>query len=53
MLYHRQDLHEMMKAAATSSDRKGSPAEIRVRPRVLSCGCDAGSVVVTSKRPRH
>jgi len=46
MMYHRQDLHEVLKLAATSIDGIGSPAEIRVRSRAVSCDCDAGSVVL-------
>ncbi|KAL3419179.1 hypothetical protein PVAG01_09401 [Phlyctema vagabunda] len=48
MLYHRQDLHEVMKAAATSRLRTGLPVEIRVKSRVVSCNCDMGSVVLES-----
>jgi len=46
MLYHRQDLHDVLKSAATSVHGNGSPAEIKVRSRVISCDCDAGSVVL-------
>lgn len=46
MMYHRQDLHEVLKSAATSEKGVGSPAQIRVRSRVISCDCEAGSVVL-------
>jgi len=48
MLYHREDLHEVLKTAATSVDGVGMPAEIRVQSRAVSCDCDAGSVVLES-----
>jgi 2-polyprenyl-6-methoxyphenol hydroxylase-like FAD-dependent oxidoreductase len=50
MLYHRQDLHEALKAAAIDPAGKGRPAEILVRSRVLSCDCDAGSVELQDGR---
>jgi len=46
MMYHRQDLHEVLKEAATSSEGVGEPARIKVGCRVLSCDCEAGSVVL-------
>ena len=46
MMYHRQDLHEVMKVAATSENGVGMPAQIMTSSRVISCDCDAGSVVL-------
>jgi salicylate hydroxylase len=46
IMYHRQDLHECLKKAATSTRRDGPPAEIRVSSRVVSCDCEAGVVVL-------
>lgn len=46
MLYHRQDLHDALKEAAIDPARAGPPAELLVRRRVMSCDCDAGSVVL-------
>lgn len=43
-MYHRQDLHETLKEAATSKDGIGEPAEIRVSSRVMSCDYENGSV---------
>ncbi|KAH7313058.1 hypothetical protein BKA65DRAFT_558276 [Rhexocercosporidium sp. MPI-PUGE-AT-0058] len=44
MLYHRQDLHDVLKSAATSAERDGLPAEILVKSRVVACNCEEGSV---------
>ncbi|PVH82699.1 FAD/NAD(P)-binding domain-containing protein [Cadophora sp. DSE1049] len=44
MLYHRQDLHEVLKSAATSEDSEGLPVDILVKSRVVKCDCDDGSV---------
>ncbi|USW52690.1 Putative FAD-binding domain, FAD/NAD(P)-binding domain superfamily [Septoria linicola] len=48
MMYHRQDLHEALKAVATSTERSGLPAVIRVSSKVLSCDCTAGTVELQS-----
>ncbi|KAI5362357.1 putative FAD-binding domain, FAD/NAD(P)-binding domain superfamily [Septoria linicola] len=48
MMYHRQDLHEALKAAATSTERSGLPAVIRVSSKVISCDCTAGTVELQS-----
>ncbi|KAG4430346.1 hypothetical protein IFR05_014165 [Cadophora sp. M221] len=44
MLYHRQDLHDVLKSAAMSVDREGPPGEILVKSRVVACDCEDGSV---------
>ncbi|KAK7539658.1 uncharacterized protein J3D65DRAFT_550899 [Phyllosticta citribraziliensis] len=44
IIYHRQDLHSMLKAAATSSDLPGKPAELRLSSRVIDADCNAGIV---------
>lgn len=46
MLYHRQDLHDVLKNAATSADGKGPAVEIFVKSRVVSCDCEKNSVVL-------
>ncbi|KAF2215310.1 hypothetical protein CERZMDRAFT_65622 [Cercospora zeae-maydis SCOH1-5] len=48
MMYHRQDLHECLKAAATSTTRPGPPAAIKVSSKVIECDCDAGIVELES-----
>lgn len=48
IMYHRQDLHECLKQAATSPERKGSPAIIRVSCRVVSSNCESGTVTLES-----
>jgi len=46
MLYHRQDLHDALRQAATSTDASmpGSPAVIRTSSGVTGCDCDTGVV---------
>lgn len=46
VMYHRQDLHECLKQAATSTEREGPPAVIRVSSRVTKCDCEAGIVTL-------
>jgi salicylate hydroxylase len=48
MVYHRQDLHEVLKLAVTDVTGDGPPAEILVGSRVVSCDCEAGSVTLES-----
>ncbi|KAK8232708.1 hypothetical protein HDK77DRAFT_44726 [Phyllosticta capitalensis] len=47
VIYHRQDLHSMLKAAATSSDLPGKPAELRLSSRVIDADCEAGVVFLS------
>ena len=44
VVYHRQDLHSVLKAAAISTSGSSPGAEIQVSSRVVSADCDAGSV---------
>lgn len=44
VLFHRVDLHDVLKQRATSSDFPGRAATIRVSSRVVSCKCDEGEV---------
>lgn len=44
MLYHRQDLHDALRQAATSDDMPGSPAVIRTSSGVTGCDCNTGVV---------
>lgn len=46
VVYHRQDLHDVLKEAATSSNTKGPGAKIRVSSRVISANCLEGSVML-------
>ena len=46
VIYHRQDLHSVLKAAATSPNSLGPAADIRVSSRVASVDCDAGSATL-------
>ncbi|KAF7188987.1 FAD-dependent monooxygenase phqK [Pseudocercospora fuligena] len=48
IMYHRQDLHESLKAAATSPNRPGPPAVIRVSSRVTACDCESGTITLAS-----
>lgn len=44
MLYHRQDLHDALRRAATSESMPGSPAVIRTSSGVIGCDCETGVV---------
>ncbi|KAF4549099.1 FAD-binding domain-containing protein 1 [Elsinoe fawcettii] len=46
VMYHRQDLHEALKAGATSKALPGSPAVIKTASKAVSCDCDAGIVTL-------
>ncbi|KAM0753451.1 FAD binding domain-containing protein [Meredithblackwellia eburnea MCA 4105] len=47
VLFHRVDLHDMLKDLASRVDTKlGEPAEIRVASRVSSCDCEAGTIML-------
>lgn len=48
MLYHRQDLHAALKAAATSTELVGRPAIIRAGSAVQSCDPEKGIVTLAS-----
>jgi salicylate hydroxylase len=46
VVYHRQDLHDVLKEAATSSTSQAPGAKIRVSSRVISANCLEGSVTL-------
>lgn len=46
MLYHRIDLHDALKEAATASEGAGAPATIRVSSRVVDIDPDEGTVTL-------
>jgi salicylate hydroxylase len=46
--YHRVDLHESLKQAATDDDGETPPAQIRIASRVCSCNAEEGSVLLES-----
>ncbi|KAK4580461.1 hypothetical protein LTR86_000664 [Recurvomyces mirabilis] len=48
IMYHRQDLHKALQAAALDPDRSGPPAIVRAASRVASCDCATGSVTLES-----
>lgn len=48
IMWHRQDLHQYLKLAATSTERVGSPAVVRTSSRVTRCDCDQGEVTLES-----
>jgi salicylate hydroxylase len=48
VVYHRQDLHDVLKAAATSGPEAEGYAVIRVSSRVVAADCEAGSVELES-----
>ncbi|KEF52429.1 uncharacterized protein A1O9_11670 [Exophiala aquamarina CBS 119918] len=48
MLYHRVDLHDVMKSRCTDSAYSGRPVTIRVSSKVVSCDVEQGTVVLES-----
>lgn len=48
VVYHRQDLHSVLKGCAVSPHGKGSSAAIRVSSRVVAVNCEEGSVALES-----
>ena len=46
VLYHRQDLHSVLRAAATATSGSGAGAEIQVSACVVSVDCEAGSATL-------
>ncbi|KAI5239353.1 monooxygenase [Aureobasidium subglaciale] len=48
VLYHRQDLHDALRQAATSDDMPGKPAEIRTSSGVTGCDCESGVVYLAN-----
>ena len=53
MLYHRVDLHDALKSAATSDDLSGPPARILTSSKVVSCDCERASVTLESGEELH
>jgi salicylate hydroxylase len=49
IVWHRQDLHSYLMKAATSTERAGPAAVIRTNSRVISCDCEAGTVVLQTQ----
>lgn len=46
IMWHRQDLHAYLRKMATSTERKGQPANLRTSARVASCDCQEGKVTL-------
>lgn len=48
MMYHRQDLHDALKRAATAElgAERGPPATIRTSAKAVSCDCESGTVTL-------
>ncbi|KAF2014452.1 FAD binding domain-containing protein [Aaosphaeria arxii CBS 175.79] len=46
VVWHRQDLHEYLKRAATSLDLKGKPCTVRTSSRVVACEPELGIVTL-------
>lgn len=53
MMYHRQDLLECLKEAATSTKRDGPPAIVNTSSRVISCDCSAGTIKLENGEEIH
>jgi salicylate hydroxylase len=48
VIYHRQDLHDTLREAATSTARNGPPAIIKTTARVIKCDCENGIITLES-----
>jgi salicylate hydroxylase len=46
LLFHRKDLHDVLKDAAVSPDREGEPTILRLASRVVECDAVAGIVTL-------
>jgi salicylate hydroxylase len=46
MIYHRMDLHDVLKDFATSSNGLGPPATIKTSSNVVDCDPDEGAVTL-------
>lgn len=46
VVYHRMDLHDILKEAAASAERPGPPVRIRTLGRVVNCDCEEGIVTL-------
>ena len=44
--FHRVDLHDLLRNAATGSDRQGEPAKINLGCKVASVDCQEGLIVL-------
>lgn len=53
IMYHRQDLHESLKAAAITAGRGSQPAKVRTSSRVVRCDCEAGVITLESGEDIH
>lgn len=53
IMYHRQDLHETLKQAATSTERDGLPVKFKTSSRVLSCDCVGGTIKIEGGEDVH
>lgn len=48
--FHRVDLHDLLKNAATGPDRQGKPAKINLGCKVASVDCQEGLIVLEDGR---
>lgn len=48
IVWHRQDLHQYLKRAATDKERLGTPAFVRTSSRVTHCDCEKGEITLES-----
>ncbi|KXL49920.1 MAG: hypothetical protein FE78DRAFT_103949 [Acidomyces sp. 'richmondensis'] len=53
IMYHRQDLHESLKAAAITAGRGSQSAKVRTSSRVVRCDCEAGVITLESGEDIH
>ena len=48
VVYHRQDLHAALRAAVSSPELPGQPADVRASAVVVACNPDRGTVTLAS-----
>lgn len=48
MMYHRLNMHTVLKLRATGNEFEGRPAVVRTSARVMECDCDSGIVALES-----
>ncbi|KAF9888871.1 hypothetical protein FE257_008240 [Aspergillus nanangensis] len=53
MMYHRADLHQLLKTKATTAASPAPPVQIRVSSRVIGCDCETGEVQLETGEVLH
>ncbi|PLB44128.1 FAD/NAD(P)-binding domain-containing protein [Aspergillus steynii IBT 23096] len=53
MMYHRADLHSVLKHRATADEYPGRPVTVKVSSRVVGCDCEKGVVDLANGEAMH